>query len=557
MNLAHRIELWPIDRLKPYDRNARTHSPEQVTKIAASLAEFGFTNPILVDSADGIIAGHGRLLAARKLGLSEVPVIVLDYLTDAQRRAYILADNKLAEAAGWDVDLLAAELGDLDAEGFDLGSAGFSEEEIAALCGDGLLPAGDLGQAGPGVERTAPTAEQQAAAAHTEQQQTPEGVDDEVESPRVPVSRTGDIWILGRHRVMCGDSTNARDVSMLMTGKKATLMHADPPYGMGKEAEGVANDNLRGKELDGFHLDWWGAFRPHLTPNASAYIWGNAPALWRLWYAAGLGDTEPLEMRNEIVWDKGNGSGQRDPGMSMYPPISERCLFFQIGQQFLGSVNSDEFPADWEPVRKYLADQAMAAGITPSDVLRVCGVGMYSHWFTRSQFTLMPEKHYVALGIAYPVNFQRPWRDIKSEWDAVKTGPQSIIQQSRSYFDNTHDAMTDVWKFQRVTGEERHGHATPKPVAMMERIMKSSTRPGDIVVEPFGGSGSTLIGCETTGRACYTMELQSHYVDVIALRWAKVSGGIPILESTGQTFDEVAQARAPDNDNVEADVAAA
>lgn len=148
--LSHRIEIWPVERLKPYDRNARTHSPEQVAKIAASLAEFGFVNPVLVDSADGIIAGHGRMMAARSLGLTDVPVIVLDHLTDAQRRAYILADNKLAELAGWDVELLSAELLALDTDGFDLGVAGWSTEELDALLGDGLLPDNQNGNGGDG-----------------------------------------------------------------------------------------------------------------------------------------------------------------------------------------------------------------------------------------------------------------------------------------------------------------------------------------------------------------------------------------------------------------------
>ena len=142
-NLAQRIELWPVDRLKPYDRNARTHSPEQVAKIAASIVEFGFTNPILVDSAEGIIAGHGRLMASRKLGLSEVPVIVLDHLTDAQRRAYVLADNKLAELAGWDVEMLSGELIELEAEGYDLTLAGFTDDELAALSADPLFKSDD------------------------------------------------------------------------------------------------------------------------------------------------------------------------------------------------------------------------------------------------------------------------------------------------------------------------------------------------------------------------------------------------------------------------------
>ena len=524
--LAQRIELWPIDRLKPYDRNARTHSPEQVAKIAASLAEFGFVNPILVDSRDGIIAGHGRLMAARKLGLADVPVIVLDHLSDAQRRAYVLADNKLAELAGWDVELLGAELAELDAEGFDLELAGFTDDELAALTGDGLF----------GDDEREPQESEPASAPSTIDR---EHADDEVEPPKAITTRPGDVWVLGGHRVMCGDSTNARDVARLMDGQKATLMHADPPYGMGKEADGVANDNLRGKALDGFQMDWWGAFRPHLVPNASAYIWGNAPDLWRLWYVAGLGESERLEMRNEIVWDKINVPGMASPDLTQYPEASERCLFFQFGNQFLGNINAEDFPETWEPLRAYMEEQAKAAGMAASDVKRVCGVGMYGHWFTRSQFNLIPEARYQALQQAYPGHFMRPWSDLKAEWDRVKGGPTAEIQGARSYFDNAHEPMTDVWKFPRVIGEERHGHATPKPVAMMERVMKSSSRPGDVVVEPFGGSGSTLIGAEATGRRCFTMELQALYCDVIVTRWQNLTGKVAYLESTGDSFEMV------------------
>ena len=155
MNLSQRIEIWPVDRLRPYDRNARTHSPEQVAKIAASLAEFGFVNPILVDSTDGIIAGHGRLMAAQQLGIPEVPVIVLDHLTDAQRRAYVLADNKLAELAGWDVEILADEINWLEADGYDLTVAGFTDEELSAFLGDGVLPEGSKAADAPGGDGSA------------------------------------------------------------------------------------------------------------------------------------------------------------------------------------------------------------------------------------------------------------------------------------------------------------------------------------------------------------------------------------------------------------------
>jgi hypothetical protein len=322
-----------------------------------------------------------------------------------------------------------------------------------------------------------------------------------------------------------------------MSGKRAALLHADPPYGMGKQADGVANDNLYRERLDDFQMEWWATFRTFLEDNASAYIWGNAPDLWRLWYAGGLAESEQLELRNEIVWDKKSIPGMASPGLTQYPIASERCLFFQIGDQFLGNINAEDFPETWEPLRAYMEGEAVAAAIKPGDIKRVCGCGMYSHWFTRSQFNLIPEKHYATLAAAYPGRFARPWASLKAEWDKVRGGPQSEIQGARSYFDNAHDVMRDVWEFPRVSGDDRHGHATPKPVAMMERVMRSSLPSGGLCVEPFGGSGATLMGAESTGRVCYTMELQPKYVDVIVKRWQDFTGKKATLESTGEQFD--------------------
>ena len=507
--MAKRIELWPLERLKPYDRNARTHSAEQVAQIAASIVEFGFTNPILVDSHDGIIAGHGRLMAATELGLKTVPVVVLDHLSDRQRKAYILADNQLALNAGWDTDLLRSELQDLAEQDFDLSLIGFSDDELADLL--------------PEIEEL-----------------PPEDADADAvpEPPADPVTKPGDVWLLGKHRVMCGDSTAITDVDRLMAGKKAQLMHADPPYGMGKASDGVANDNLYNDDLDNFQMEWWATFRPFLENNASAYIWGNAPELWRLWYKAGLGNSEIMELRNQIVWDKKAIPGMASPDLTQFPIASEHCLFFQLGNQFRGNVNADDFPETWEPLRSYLAGEAKAAGIGSAEIKSLCGVQMYGHWFTRSQFTLIPEKHYATLQATYVGRFIRPWRQLKAEWDKVKGGPTSEIQGARSYFDNAHDVMRDVWEFSRVTGEERHGHATPKPVAMMERVMKSSLPSGGLCVEPFGGSGSTLIGAEAAGRVCFAMELNPAYVDVIVKRWQQFTGKRATLEATGEPFPE-------------------
>jgi len=497
-----------VEDLIPYARNARTHSDEQVDKIAASIREFGFLNPVITDGDNGIVAGHGRIMAAKKLGMDEVPTVEAAHLTDAQKRAYILADNRLALDAGWDDEMLRVEFADLEADGFDLELTGFTLDDIEALEPD---PEPEEGL--------------------TDEDATPE-------APEQPVTVEGDVWLLGNHRLMCGDSTSVDAAERLMGGEKAALLHADPPYGMGKQSDGVLNDNLYNDRLDDFQMEWWTTFRQFVTDNASAYIWGNAPELWRLWYCR-LADTETLTIRNEIVWDKKSIPGMKSDLLTQYPEASERCLFFQIGDQFLGNINSDDFPDSWEPLRSYLASEADAAGIGSKEIKEICGCGMFSHWFTRSQFALIPEKHYTKLADSFPGNFQKPWKELKAEWDKVKDVLTKKMQGNRSFFDNAHESMRDVWEFPRVAGDERHTHATPKPVAMMERVMRSSLPGGGLCVEPFGGSGATLMGAQVSGRTCHTMELDPKYCDVIIKRWQDFTGQQAVNEETGKTFTEM------------------
>jgi DNA modification methylase len=477
----------PTDSIQPYDRNPRINS-KSVDAVARSIQEFGFRQPIVVDDAGIIIVGHTRWKAAKSLGMETVPVHVATGMTPEKIRTYRIADNKTAELSDWDMDILPSELSALREMDIDLNAIGFSDEELEKILGAGI-------HGNDGI---------------TDPDAVPEPPDDAITQP-------GDIWILGKHRLMCGDSTNQNDARKLMSGAKAQLIHSDPPYGMGKESDGVTNDNLYGEALDAFQMKWWATFREFLTDNASAYIWGIAQNLWRLWYCSGLGDSEKLELRNQIVWDKKNIPGMKSGLLTQYAISSEHCLFFQLGDQFRGNINTDDFPEDWEAVRAYLSSESDAAAITPSDITRVCGVGMYGHWFTKSQFTLIPEKHYKSLASEYHGRFTRPWTEINRQFDKVKFA-------LRSYFDNTHDIMRDVWDFSRVTGDERYGHATPKPVAMIERIIKSSLPQGGLCVEPFGGSGSTLIAAEKTGRICYTMEIQGRFCDVIVQRWENYSG---------------------------------
>lgn len=510
------------DQLLANPQNWRTHPAEQKAALGGILSEVGLVQSVIVNQRTGyILDGHARVELALKHGQDQIPVVYVDLSEDEERLVLAVLDP-IGAMAGKDEDLLRQLLDDVST--MDAG--------LQALL-DSL--------AGCDVTEIEPI----------------EGLTDDDAVPALQgghVSRQGHVWILGAHRVMCGDSTNPRDVSALMGGEIAQLVHADPPYGMGKQADGVANDNLYREKLDQFQMDWWAAFRPFLADNASAYIWGNAPDLWRLWYVGGLGDSEKLELRNEIVWDKKAIPGMKSDLLTQYPEASERCLFFQIGDQHLtgANINTEDFPEEWEGVLGYLSDQAKAAGIVPGDVKRVCGCGMYSHWFTKSQFTLIPEKHYSNMAQVYPGHFTKPWAELKAEWDRVRAAPareiNAKLRERRSYFDNAHDSMRDVWEFPRVTGDERHTHATPKPVAMMERVMRSSLAPGGLCVEPFGGSGATLMGAEKTGRRCFTMEMQEIYVDVIVRRWQEFTGLSAVLESTGQSFADVEANTQPVNE---------
>lgn len=497
-----KIEQIPTADLIPYARNTRTHSPEQVAQIAGSIREFGFTNPVLIDGENGIIAGHGRVMAASKLGLAKVPCIRLAHLTDTQKRAYIIADNKLALNAGWDEELLGLELADLAALDFDMDLIGFGEDELAALMAE-----------------------------TTEGETDP---DDVPEPPVDPVSVLGDVWVMGKHRLLCGDSTQIDGVKKLMNGKTAALLHADPPYGMGKEGDGVANDNLYADKLDAFQMEWWVTFRIFLEDNASAYIWGNAPELWRLWYRGGLSASERMTMRNQIVWNKKHGQGMSSEDHRMFPTATEHALFFMLGEQGFNN-NADNYWEGWDSVVNYLRDEKEKTGWPISKFKRLAGHSEKSgcHWFDRSQWMIPTKDTYDAWrNAAEGVAFKREHDDLKREFYAT-----------RAYFDNTHDNMTDVWEFGRVTGDDRHGHATPKPVEMMERIMKSSLPPGGLCAEPFGGSGSTLMAAEKTGRVCYTVELQPMYCDVIVTRWQAFAGKQAIHEASGKTFDEMKAAK--------------
>jgi len=338
----------------------------------------------------------------------------------------------------------------------------------------------------------------------------------------------GDVWQVGRHRLMCGDSTKPDDVAALMDGKTAALVHADPPYGMGKEKDGVHNDNHYGEKLDAFQMSWWRVVRPHLADNASAYIWGNAEDLWRLWYVGGLRDSERLTMRNELVWDKGDCIGMASDTHRMYPTASERCLFFMLGEQGFNN-NADNYWEGFEPIRAYLDGERVKAGWSIKEASAAAGTsGMGKHWFTISQWEMPTRERYEMLQRAANGRaFRREYDDLRREYDDLRREYDDLRREfyaTRAYFDNIHEPMTDVWQYGRVLNGERWGHPTPKPVALVMRVLRSSLPDGGLVIEPFIGSGTTMVAAQMSGRTCYGMELSPHYCNITLERMAKIIG---------------------------------
>jgi DNA modification methylase len=513
---ASEIERRTTSKLVPYARNARKHSADQVKQIAASIREWGWTTPILVDEDDNIIAGHGRLLAAQQLGIDEVPAMVARGWTQAQKRAYIIADNQLTLNGSWDSELLSVEIGELADLDFDLDLLGFDSDTLDGMLGkeDDDAPA-DL----DGADEALPAVELEA------------------------VSRRGDLWLLGDHRVLCGDSTDPDAVELVMDGQPADMIHADPPYGMGKEADGVANDNLYREKLDAFQLDWLRLALQHARENVGLYIWGQAPDLWRLWYAAGLHELDDLVIRNELVWAKGNAFGIGGVGAHSYPPETERCLFLMRGTQFLGNINKDDYYEGYEPLRQWLREQFKAMHWKAADVRRITGTQMSGHWTGKSQFLVIGRKHYDKLRAeANGTAFAMTYDEMIAEFDGGYDHRRKLaaeMREKRSYFDATKDNATDVWTFKRVVGEERFGHATPKPAQMIGRAVFTSCPSEGLVLEPFLGTGTTLIAAEANGRRCFGLELEPRYVDVVVRRWQDWTGK-QATRLDGVLFDDVA-----------------
>ena len=474
-----------VEDLIPYDKNTKKHDRTQINNVAESIKQYGFVQPIVIDKNSEIIIGHCRFEAAKKLKLKEVPCVCTEDLTEEQVKALRIVDNKTNES-DWDFDFLAEELPEIDLSMFDFDFDMLEEEEEEEL---------------EVVEDDVP----------------------EVYEEKEPITKLGDIWQLGRHRLMCGDSTSRADIEKLMNGKKADLVFTDPPYGMKKEADGVTNDNLNYDDLLNFNKKWIPLTFEMLKDNGSWYCWGIDEPLMDIYsnILKPMARENKLTFRNLLTWDKGHGQGQLAEEFRMYPVADEKCLFVQCGINCL-TLNADQYWEEYEPIRKYLYEERMKCGWDIPTMKKIAGHSDRNrdHWTSKSQWNLPTKDVYLKFQNWAKENgvkaFEKEYEQLRAEYE-----------QLRAYFNNTHDNMNNVWHFDRTTGEEREsagGHATPKPIALCARAIKSSSREGEIVLDVFGGSGSTLIACEETNRVCYANELEPKWCDVIIKRWEDFTG---------------------------------
>ena len=396
------MQLVSIEKLVPYVNNARTHSPEQINKLRSSLREFGFINPVIIDRDFGVIAGHGRILAAKEEGIAEVPCVFADHLTEAQKKAYIIADNRMAMDAGWDEELLRVEIEALQAEAFDLSLTGFDDKELSDLFKD-----------------------------DADVQEDDFDVDAELEKPTF--SKTGDVWTLGRHRLACGDSTKADTFEVLMNGRKANLVVTDPPYNVNYEgtAGKIKNDNLADEKFYQFLFDAFSNIEKVMADDASIYVFHA--------------DTEGLNFRKAFS----------DAGFYL-----SGCCIWKKPSLVLGRS-----PYQWQH--------------------EPCLYG---------------------------------WKKSgKHQW----------------YSDRK---QTTIWEFEKT--KKNTDHPTMKPIPLLAYPIQNSSMSNTLVLDPFGGSGSTLIACEQTDRDCYTIELDEKYCDVIVKRYIEQTGTSESVsvERNGRTY---------------------
>jgi DNA modification methylase len=466
--MARRIEIWQADRLVPYAKNARTHSPEQVAQIAASIVEFGFVNPILVDSNAGIVAGHGRLLAARKLGLAEVPVIVLDHLSDIQRRAYVLADNQLALNAGWNDELLRGALESLGADGFNLSLVGFSDEDLV------LLLAGDEPEDAADVEEDAVP-----------------------EPPAQPTTMPGDLWLIGRHRLICGDCRDAAVVEKLMAGDVANVAITSPPYATQREYDPTSGFKPVPPEE---YVDWFRA----VAAGVASVLAPDGSYLLNIKAHADEGE------RNLYVMDLVLAH-RRQWGWRF---VDEFC--WRKTDNGVPGGWGNRFKNAWEPVFHFCRQQQIK--------FRAEAVSHESE----DCFDYSPDNPKSNSGSGLLGTGAR---------GSAASKPDADDSEGR------HNGMARPSNVIEVRTETNQGsHSAPFPRGLVEFFVKAFSDPGDIVFDPFLGSGTTMAAAHVLGRSGYGIEISPAYCDVILRRVEHLTGIEPVL-ATGETFNDIAAQR--------------
>ena len=661
--LANRIEQWPTAKLLPYSRNARTHSAEQIAQIAASIVEFGFSNPILAGSDGVIVAGHGRWAASQKLGLELVPVVVLDHLSPTQRRALVIADNRIAENAGWDDAMLRVELDSLRDDDFDLSLTGFDTDALADLF-EGE-EGGDTGQTG----------------------------DDEVpESQEAVISRPGDVWLLDGHRVLCGDATDADSYTVLMAGQKADMIFVDPPYGV--NYANSAKDKMRGTNRPILNDNLGEDFEPFLKAALTPMLAHCAGAIYIAMSSSEL-DTLQSAFRSAggkwstfIIWAKNTFTMGRSDYQRQYEPIlygwseggkhhwcgdRDQSDVWQIKKPHKNDLHPCLCPGSevltdkgWRVIESLVAGNHVLAAdgvfrpvklvsshliekpvfrIAVSDVeMAVDATGNHPFLVKRDGQLAWIEASQIVVGdeIASAVledSICRPQKvtsetgtELGSEWNTMSCGRETsassltvtasitstTIRQTITFqtsnlsptlstsgftpvvnsemvfggspavlVDASNQSLTSigisplkdghtdgaaalatprksysfvlrsvssvkkidysgpVWNLSiegSPTFETRIGmsHNTMKPVELVERAIRNSSKPGNSVLDPFGGSGTTLIAAEKSGRKAFLMELDPKYVDVIVRRWQDWTGKLATRGSDGVGFDDLA-----------------
>ena len=358
--------------------------------------------------------------------------------------------------------------------------------------------------------------------------QETEGDDEapEVDEKSEPVSKRGEMYELGNSILMCGDSTSAEDVARLMGGEKADMVFTDPPYGMKKENEGVANDNLNFDDLLEFNKKWIALSFEHLKDVGSWYCWGIDEPLMDIYsnILKPMAKENKITFRNLLTWDKGSGQGENSEDYRMYAIADEKCLFVMAGVQGF-NTNADHYFEGWEPIRDYLLNSRLAMGWDVPTMKRIVGHSDLSrdHWTSKSQFNMPTREVYNKMKVEAERQRKEKGKDndaFKREYDDIKRE----YYKTRSYFNNTDEIKNNVWKFKRTSGEEREsagGHATPKPIDLCARAINTSSRKGELVLDFFGGSGSTLIACEKLERKCRMIELEPKWCDVIRRRYTK------------------------------------